>query len=210
MMRALGFLHGVHPPECKELTEHLRIKRMPFPDEVVLPVRQHAGKPAQVLVRKGAHVERGDVVALADGFMSSPVHASAAGRVVAIEQWPHADGTTAEAVRIAVEKYSAQVQRPRLVPDWRGLSPQDIVKAVQEAGVVGLGGAAFPTHVKLTPPKDARVELLLVNGAECEPYLTTDHRSMVEYPDRVHTGIRIVLYTLSLHDALPIYRKSVV
>lgn len=201
-MRALAFLHGVHPPECKELTEHMRVKRMPFPDEVVLPVRQHAGKPAQVIVRKGAHVERGDIVAMADGFVSSPVHASATGRVVSIEQWPHADGATSEAVRISVDKYSAQVQRPRLVPLWDRLSTAAIVKAVQDAGVVGLGGAAFPTHVKLAPPEDARVELLLVNGAECEPYLTTDHRTMAEFPERVHFGIRVMLQALGVTRAV--------
>ncbi|MCK6508224.1 hypothetical protein L6R53_33505, partial [Myxococcota bacterium] len=79
---------------------------------------------------------------------------------------------------------------PRLVPDWRGLSPKEIVAAVQEAGVVGLGGAAFPTHVKLSPPKDKRIEALIVNGCECEPYLTTDHRTMADFPDRVLLGIR--------------------
>jgi electron transport complex protein RnfC len=202
MIRALGFLHGVHPPERKELTAKLSIRRMPFPEEVVLPVRQHAGKPAQVIVRKGDRVERGDVLATADGFISSPVHASASGRVTAIEQWPHPDGTTAMAVRIAVDRYSIQVPRPRLVPDWRELTPAQIVQAVQDAGVVGLGGAAFPTHVKLAPPKDGKVEVVLINGAECEPYLTTDHRSMVEYPGRVFLGLRVMLRALGVSRAV--------
>jgi Na+-translocating ferredoxin:NAD+ oxidoreductase subunit C len=201
-MRALGFLHGIHPPERKHLTEKLPIRRMPFPDEVVLPVRQHAGKPAQVVVHRGDLVERGDVVAIADGFISSPVHASAAGRVSAIEQWPHPDGSTALAVRIAVERHSAQVPRPRVIPDWTALDARQIVQAVQDAGVVGLGGAAFPTHVKLAPPKDAHVETLLVNGAECEPYLTTDHRSMVEYPRRVLLGIRVMFRALGVSRAV--------
>lgn len=197
-MRALGFLHGIHPPERKELTAKLPIRRMPFPEEVVLPVRQHAGKPAKVVVRRGDAVVRGDVLATADGFISSPVHASASGSVAAIEQWPHPDGSTSLAVRIAVDRYSPQIPRLRLAADWRTLSPQQIVQAVQDAGVVGLGGAAFPTHVKLAPPKDARIDLLLVNGAECEPYLTTDHRSMVEFPERVHLGIRIMLRALGV------------
>jgi electron transport complex protein RnfC len=175
---------------------------MPFPAEVVLPVRQHAGKPAKIIVRKGDRVERGDVLAVADGFISAPVHASAAGRIDGIEQWPHPDGTTALGVRIAVERYSAQMPRPRMVPDWHLLSSADIVKAVQDAGVVGLGGAAFPTHVKLAPPKDGKVEMVLVNGAECEPYLTTDHRSMVEFPERVHLGVRIMLHALGVRRAV--------
>jgi electron transport complex protein RnfC len=197
-----GFLHGVHPPEHKELTATVAIRRMPFPSEVVLPVRQHAGKPARVVVKRGDHVERGDTLAAADGFVSSPVHASAAGRVAAVDQWPHPDGTTSLAIRIAVDRYSAQVARPRMVPDHRRLTPPQIVQAVQDAGIVGLGGAAFPTHVKLSPPPDTRVEMVLVNGAECEPYLTTDHRSMVEFPERVHLGIRVMLQALGINKAV--------
>ena len=202
MIRAFEFLHGVHPPTRKELTEKLPIRRMPFPEEVVLPVRQHAGKPAKIIARRGDRVERGDVLAVADGFISAPVHASAAGTVVAIEQWPHPDGSTALAIRIAVARFSAQVPRPRMVPDWHTLSPAEVVQAVQDAGVVGLGGAAFPTHVKLSPPKDQKVSLVLINGAECEPYLTTDHRSMVEYPERVHFGIRIMMHALGVTRAV--------
>jgi Na+-translocating ferredoxin:NAD+ oxidoreductase subunit C len=202
VLRALGFLHGVHPPENKELTARVPIRRMAYPAEVVLPLRQHTGKPARLVVARGDRVERGDTLAVADGFISAPVHASASGRVAAIEQWPHPDGTTSLAVRIAVDRYSAQVPRPRLVPEWRQLSTEQIVQAVQDAGIVGLGGAAFPTHVKLAPPKDATVEVVLINGAECEPYLTTDHRSMVEFPERVHLGIRIMLQALGIRRAV--------
>ena len=201
-MIAFGFQHGVHPPEHKELTASVPIRRLPVPSEVVLPVRQHAGKPAKVVVRRGDAVERGDVVAVADGFISAPVHASATGHVAAIEQWPHPDGSTALAVRIAVEPYSAQVPRPRRVPEWQSLTPQQIVQGVQDAGVVGLGGAAFPTHVKLAPPPDAHVQMVLVNGAECEPYLTTDHRSMVEHPHRVMLGLRLMLRALGVNKAV--------
>ena len=198
----LGFRHGVHPPDSKELTNGLPIRRMPFPDEIVLPLRQHAGKPALPLVRAGDRVERGDKVAAADGFMSVPIHASAAGRVVDVDWWPHPDGSMATAVRIKVEPHSAQMPRPRMVPHWKGLTPAQVVAAVQEAGVVGLGGAAFPTHVKLVPPKDARIECIIVNGAECEPYLTSDHRTMVEYPKRVHFGLRIMMHALGVPRAV--------
>src|SRR5512143_1059316 len=157
MLTRTGFRHGVHPPEHKELTHQLLIRRMPFPDEVVLPLRQHAGKPAILCVKTGDRGERGDKVGVADGFMSVPIHASAAGTVVDVDWWPHPDGTMAQAVRIKVDRYAPQVPRPRLVPRWEGLSREQVVKAVQEAGVVGLGGAAFPTHVKLAPPQDYAV-----------------------------------------------------
>ncbi len=198
MLEKLGFRHGVHPPELKELTSGLPIRRMPFPDEVVLPLRQHAGKPAVLVVKKGDRVLRGDPVGTADGWMSVPIHASATGTVTGVEWWPHIDGTMAQAVRIAVDRYALQLPRPRLVPHWEGLAAADVVKAVQEAGVVGLGGAAFPTHVKLVPPTDARIETLVVNGAECEPYLTSDHRVMVEYPARVMSGIQIMMHALGV------------
>jgi len=197
-----GFRHGVHPPEAKELTSHLPIRRMPFPDEVVLPLRQHTGKPARVLVRKGDRVERGDKVAEADGFVSVPIHASAAGVVEEVGLWPHPDGSMAEAVRIRVDRYSPQIPRPRIVPRWEGLTPDEVRRAVQDAGVVGLGGAAFPTHVKLAPPKDVPLDLLLVNGAECEPYLTSDHRVMVEHPERVHFGVRVMMQCLGVSRAV--------
>jgi electron transport complex protein RnfC len=175
---------------------------MPFPDEVVLPLRQHAGKPAVPVVKPGDHVERGDVVARADGFVSVPIHASAAGRVVDIDWWPHIDGSMAMAVRVKVDKHAIHLPRPRILPRWEGLTPAQVIQVVQDAGVVGLGGAAFPTHVKLTPPKDFAVKTLIVNGAECEPYLTSDHRTMVEYPERVLFGVRIMMQTLGAKSAV--------
>jgi electron transport complex protein RnfC len=196
------FHHGVHPPERKELTAAAAIRRLPFPTELVLPVRQHAGKPAKPVVRAGDRVERGDVVAAADGFMSSPVHASATGTVIEVAWWPHPDGTSCPAVRIAVEAHSSQIARERRVPDWQGLAPAAIVQAVQDAGVVGLGGAAFPTHVKLVPPKDAKITTVLLNGCECEPFLTTDHRLMAEQPDRVLHGLRIMMRCLGVGRAV--------
>ncbi len=198
----LTFRHGVHPPEHKALTAGVRVHRLPFPREVILPVRQHAGKPARPVVEPGRRVERGDLVAEADGWVSSPIHASASGRVVSVGLWPHPDGSFDTAIRIEIEPYSAQLPRPRMIPDWQTLSPKDLVEAVRQAGVVGLGGAAFPTHVKLSPPAETPVDLLLINGCECEPYLTTDHRSMVEFPERVHLGIRIMMRCLGVSKAV--------
>ena len=202
MRKKTTFERGVHPADAKERTAASPIRRLPFPDEVVLPLRQHTGAPATLLVRVGDHVERGDMIASAAGFISSAVHASAAGRVAAIGPWPHPSGAYQTAVRIAVDRYAAQTPRRRLVPDWQGLSREEIVAAVQQAGVVGLGGAAFPAHVKLSPPAGEEIDTLLVNGCECEPYLTSDHRVMVEYSERVYTGIRIMLHCLGIRRAI--------
>lgn len=197
-----SFRHGVHPPDSKSLTAALPIRRMPFPDEVVLPLRQHTGKPSRAIVQVGDRVERGDVVGVADGYVSVPVHASASGTVTDVGWWPHPDGSMDTAVRIQVDRFAPQLPRPRIVPHWEGLSADEVRRAVQDAGVVGLGGAAFPTHVKLNPPADQTIELLLINGAECEPYLTSDHRVMVEHPDRVHFGIRIMMQCLGVDRAV--------
>jgi electron transport complex protein RnfC len=202
LRRALSFPHGVHPPDSKDLTSQVPLRRMPFPEEIVLPLRQNAGAPARLLVAPGDRVERGDKIGEAQGFVSVPVHASAAGVVESIELRPHPDGSMAEAVVIRVERHSPQIPRPRLVPRWEGLTADEVRAAVKEAGVVGLGGAAFPTHVKLVPPPDGSIDLLIVNGAECEPYLTSDHRVMAEHPERVHFGIRIMMQCLGVDRAV--------
>lgn len=202
MGATLTFRHGVHPPELKELTAALPVRRMPFPEEVVLPLRQHTGAPAQAIVAVGDRVDRGDKIAAADGWVSVPVHASASGTVTAIDLYPHPDGSYAEAICIAVDPFSPQAIRPRLVPRWQDLDPREIVAAVQEAGLVGLGGAAFPTHVKLSPPDDVKIDVLLLNGCECEPYLTTDHRTMVDYPERVVAGARIMMRSLGVERCI--------
>jgi electron transport complex protein RnfC len=203
-MRIFGrtFRHGVHPPDLKALTGQIPIRRLPFPDEVILPLKQHAGKPAVPIVRVGDRVERGDKLAEADGNISAPIHASAAGTVVSMGLWPHPDGVHLPAIRIKVDPWSPQAIRPRIIPDWHGLSKDELVAAVKEGGVVGLGGAAFPAHVKLAPPPEFAIETLVVNGCECEPYLTTDHRTMVEYPERVQLGIRIMLITTGAKRAV--------
>jgi electron transport complex protein RnfC len=197
-----SFRHGVHPPDSKKLTASVPIRRMPFPDEIVLPLRQNAGKPARPIVKVGDRVERGDTVAVADGYVSVPLHAPAAGTVKEIGWWPHPDGSMDTAIRIEVDRFSPQLPRPRIVPEWKGLTADEVRGAVQEAGVVGLGGAAFPTHVKLNPPEETPIELLLINGAECEPYLTSDHRVMVEHPQRVHFGIRVMMQCLGVDRAV--------
>jgi len=202
-MRSLSsFRHGVHPPDSKELTAGISSRRMPFPKEVILPLSQHTGAPAKPLVCAGDRVERGDMLAEPGGFISAPVHATASGVVKQIGLWPHPNGTESPAIRIEVDRYSTQMPRPRLVPHWQDLKHDEISDAIRQAGVVGLGGAAFPSFVKLNPPKDQSIELLLINGCECEPYLTSDHRVMLERADRVYLGIRILLKGLGIDQAV--------
>ncbi|NNJ65153.1 MAG: electron transport complex subunit RsxC [Xanthomonadales bacterium] len=214
------FRNGVHPPENKELTSGIPSRRLPFPDEVVLPLSQHIGRPAEALVKPGDRVERGDVIAAASGYVSSFVHATAAGTVKSIEHWPHPAGAMQPSIRIEVDPHSTQLQRPRLVPHWDEVPAEQLSEEISKAGIVGLGGAAFPMHVKLRPPEDQPVDVLMVNGSECEPYLTSDHRTMLERPEYVHQGIRIVLRALGIRravigievnkpDAIEVMRKTV-
>jgi electron transport complex protein RnfC len=177
-------------------------RRLPFPDEVILPLSQHIGTPAKALVHSGDRVERGDVIAEAAGFVSSAVHATASGTVKSIELWPHPGGAMVPSIRIAVDPDSAQMQRPRIVPRWQDVKDEDLSQEIGKAGIVGLGGAAFPSHVKLNPPKDQHIDLLLINGCECEPYLTSDHRTMLERPQMVYLGIRIALKALGITRAV--------
>ena len=153
-------------------------------------------------MERGDRVERGDKVGEAAAFISSPIHASAAGTVRDVALRRHPDGSMSEAVVIDVDPVSPQVPRPRIVPEWESLAPGEVVGAVGDAGVVGLGGAAFPTHVKLSPPDDVELDVIVANGAECEPYLTSDHRAMVEYPERVHRGLRIMMHALGVERAV--------
>jgi electron transport complex protein RnfC len=197
-----SFSHGVHPPHWKGATEARATRRLPFAPRLILPLNQHLGAPSVPVVRPGQEVVRGEPVARANGFMSVPVHAPATGTIESIELWPTARGPKSEA--IVLRAYEASTQEvlystPR-TPD--ALSPREIVQAVQDAGMVGLGGAAFPSHVKLTTRPECPIETLIANGCECEPYLTTDHRMMVEHPQELVRGIHIAMKALGAARAI--------
>lgn len=187
------FKHGIHPAYHKAETSCLPIRRLPFPARLVLPLNQHIGKPAIPLVKKGQEVVRGEPVASADGFMSIPIHAPATGRVKAIELSDTSSGPKALSIVIDVFQSASQEilwSRPR---DMDAMSPTDIIESVQQTGMVGLGGAAFPSHVKLTIPEGQNVDTLVVNGCECEPYLSCDHRVMLEYTDDLIRGVQYAM-----------------
>jgi len=194
-MRLLGlrtFRHGVHPPEAKDETKDLPIRQFPFAPLLVVPLVQHAGKPSLPVVREGQEVVRGQRLARPDGFLSVALHAPASGVVRRIALAPGLSGRMVPAVYL--EPFPGSTQEiADGAPCPLDASPDAIVAAIQEAGIVGLGGAAFPTHVKLKIPAGKSVDTLILNGAECEPFLTTDHRVMLEQRDDIYTGIRYLL-----------------
>ena len=184
---------GIHPLEHKELTASLPIRRLPFAPELAVLLAQHRGAPAVPIVKVGQEVVRGEPIARAAGFVSVPMHAPATGVVRAIDLCATAEGPKAEAIFIKVYEAATQAVLYDAPVDVEAMSPDEIVLAVQDAGLVGLGGAAFPSHVKLKPPKDKVIETVVVNGCECEPYLTCDHRIMLEKTEQLLRGVRIAL-----------------
>ena len=196
------FKHGVHPREYKELSNQLPIRRLPFAPTLVLPLSQHAGKPSVPLVQPGQEVVRGQPIAAADGFMSVPLHAPATGRIKRIELMPTARGPKTDSFILEVYQGSNQQHSYDNPQDLAKLQGKDIVQLVQDAGMVGLGGAAFPTHVKMTPPPEHQVDTLVANGCECEPYLTCDHRIMLEQPEQLIQGTRLIMRALGMERAI--------
>ena len=182
------FTHGIHPPEHKEATAGQAIEPMPFVDEYVLPLSQHIGAPSVATVEVGQDVTRGQPIAAPGGFVSVALHAPVAGRVVAIEPRLHPTGRMTPAIVIRRDPWSSQQLADAEPVDPKGLDPKEFLQRVQDAGMVGLGGAAFPSHVKLSVPADKPIRHVVVNGCECEPYLTCDHRLMAEHPDDVVRG----------------------
>jgi Na+-translocating ferredoxin:NAD+ oxidoreductase subunit C len=196
------FPHGVHPPECKHLTRDSRIRRLPFAPEMVIPLSQHTGAPAVALVHEGQEVVRGEPIARAGGFVSVPMHAPATGVIRKIGLAPSPRGTMVDSIYLKLYPGASQEILYGAPQDIDSMSPDELVKAVQDTGVVGLGGAAFPTHVKLKIPEGKHVDTVIVNGCECEPYLTTDHRVMLELPDQIYAGIRTVRRALGAEQVI--------
>jgi len=191
---------GVHPEEHKELTEHLAIEEMPPPLQVVIPLSMHFGAPAKPVVKKKQEVQEGEVIATVEKALGASIHSSVTGVVKAIEPHPHPTMVRCDA--IVIERDPAASPRKYEAEDWSKLSREQLLSRVKDAGIVGLGGAGFPTHVKLSPPPTAKVDTLVLNGAECEPYLTTDHRIMLEYPDRVLEGAKILMTILGIRQGV--------
>jgi electron transport complex protein RnfC len=182
---------GIHAPDCKELTEKVAITNAEIPNEVILPLSQHAGAPAKPVVEVGQEVKAGQKIAEASSMISAPIHATISGKIKAIEPRQTIMGRPIESM--VIEASEEQGEPEIINRNVDELSAEQIVEIVREAGIVGLGGAAFPTHVKLSPPKDTKIEYVIINGCECEPYLTCDHRQMLEEADELIAGTKLLL-----------------
>jgi electron transport complex protein RnfC len=187
-----SFSHGIHPPGAKEATRGAAIEQFDFAPLLVVPLKQHAGPPAVPVVGEGQEVRRGQLIGRPEDWMSVGMHAPVSGIVKRIAPAPTITGHMAESVFI--EPFAASTQEVMEGEPCRpDAAPEAILQAIQRAGIVGLGGAAFPTHAKLRVPPEASVDVVVVNGAECEPMLTTDHRVMLEQAADIFVGLRYVL-----------------
>lgn len=199
-MKTRTFKGGVHPLYNKQLTSSKPIEEIPHPQKVFIPLQQHAGAPCEPLVKVGDEVKVGQKIGESKSFISAPIHASISGKVVAIEPYPHPVLPT-PVNSIIIENGGEPSSFMADSYDWHGMDPEEIKNKIREAGIVGLGGAAFPTHVKLSPPSAKKIDSLIINGAECEPYLTNDHRLMLEKPREIIEGAKIILKTLGINRA---------
>lgn len=196
-------LGGIHPEENKFSTG-APIEKAPLPGTVTIPISQHIGVPAKPVVEKKDKVKAGQVIARCEGFVSANIHSSVSGMVTKVEEALDSTGYKRLAITIKVngDEWEEGID---LTPDLKteiALSPEEIIKKILEAGIVGLGGATFPSHVKLSVPKGKKAEMLIVNGVECEPYLTADHRLMLEKGPEIIVGIKILMKALNVDKAL--------
>lgn len=200
----ITFRGGIHPPEFKELAEEKAVEVMDRPAKVVIPLSQHTGAPAKPVVEKGDEVKTGQLIAEAVGMISAPVHASISGKVAEIGPWTH-PVLPQPFTSITIEADEEEVLDPEIKPrnqaQIKKLTPDKIRDIIRGAGIVGLGGAAFPTSVKVSPPKDVTIDTLIINGAECEPFLTADDRLMREKPAEIIKGAQVLAKVLGLDSA---------
>ncbi len=196
-MSPMTFKGGIHPPDKKDLAKDSPVREAHIPQRVVIPLSQHVGAPCKSVVSINQEVSKGELIGEPGGFVSSPVHASVSGRVVALGEFPNAMGRMVTSVVIendGREEWAVLKDNP----DYLKLSADELKEKIKAAGIVGLGGAAFPTVVKLTPPKEKPIDTVIINGAECEPYLTADYRLMVEKPAEIIEGLKILMKTLGV------------
>ncbi len=196
-------LGGVHPPENKHSADR-PIEVFPIPKQVVIPVNQNLGAPSSPLIKKGDMVTAGQLIAKGEAFISSNVHSSVSGKVLKIDNMMDQTGYKRMAVVINVEgdEWDGSIDKSDDLKEQITLSREEIIKKIHEMGIVGLGGAAFPSHVKLMIPEGKTAEYLLINGVECEPYLTADHRLMLEKGKQILIGAKILMKGLGVDKAI--------
>lgn len=197
-MGLLTFQGGIHPPDKKELAKDSPITPAPVPQRVIIPLSQHVGAPCKPVVTIGQEIKKGQLLGEPTAFVSAPVHSSVAGKVVAIGDFPNAMGRMVTSIVIENDG-SEEWTSLKDDPDYIKLQPEVLKEKIKNAGIVGLGGAAFPTAVKLSPPKEKPIDTVIINGAECEPYLTADYRLMIERPFEVIEGLKILMKVLGVN-----------
>ncbi|MDD3363738.1 MAG: electron transport complex subunit RsxC [Syntrophomonas sp.] len=193
---------GIHPDTHKSPTEGKAIESNELPRKVILPVRQHIGAPGEPMVKKGDMVKKGQLIAAGSAPVSSNVHATISGKVVDVSDKPHPGLGKCLAITIESDGLDEWEEGLPTERDWGKLESSEIIEIIKNAGIVGLGGATFPTYVKLNPPKNSPIDTLIINAAECEPFLTADHRIMLEYTERIVTGILIIKKVLAVDKVI--------
>lgn len=196
----MTFTGGVHPPGEKELSANKPFEVMPAPSEVLIHLSQHIGKPSKVLVKKRDQVVKGQVLAEPDGFVSSVIKSPISGKIKDISMMPNPSGYPKEAITIISEDNDNIELMEPLNPD--SATPEEIIERVKQAGIVGQGGAAFPTFIKLMPPPDKKIEYVIINAVECEPYLTRDYRYMLEMPNELVGGLKLLMKALKVEKGV--------
>jgi len=189
------FPGGIHPHDSKDFSKDKSIEAIPLPQKVVIPLSQHIGAPSKPIVKVGDEVLAGQKIAEPGGFVSIPMHASIAGKVTKIAKFPHPTGTFVEAIEITASGEDKWIEMSD-DSNYLELPVEEMKKRIAEAGVCGMGGAGFPTHVKLTPPPTKSIDTIVLNGVECEPYLTADYRVMMEQAEDILAGLKILMKTV--------------
>ena len=195
---------GVHPSDNKQWSKGSAIETMELPDVVNIPLAQHIGAPATAIVKKGDTVVVGQKIAEATGFMSANIHAPISGTVTAVDLQPNGQGIRQMMITIKREgdEWAESIDRSTSLVTECTLEPKQIIEKIKEAGIVGMGGATFPTHVKLSIPEGKKAEILIINGVECEPYLTSDYRTMLERGEELIAGTRILMRAIGVTTAV--------
>ena len=193
---------GIHPAENKTVTGEKQIYQGELPLKVTIPLRQHLGNIAKPVVAKGDTVKKGQLIASADGPVSANIHSSISGKVTDLLNKPHPVYGDCPSILIESDGLDQWVEGLPLERDWKTMTPEEMVSHIKDAGIVGMGGAAFPTHVKLLPVKDGAIDTLIINAAECEPFLTSDHRTMLEYTDQIVAGTEIITKILGVEKVI--------
>ena len=207
-MKKWHFFGGIHPAYSKEMASGEATVEMPMPGELVVYLSQNLGAPSKPIVKKGDTVKKGQMIAEAGGFVSAPVHAPTSGTIKAVEKRPFPLGDDMDAVVIEPDGLDEWEEGRNVERPIAGLDAAAIKKLIHEGGIVGLGGATFPTHVKLSPPEGKKIDLLVINGAECEPYLTADHRLMLERPRDIVEGASLLAAAIGVERVVVAVEKN--